>query len=203
MNSSINELSELFKFSSNTPAASQETADHRIQEIKSIVTYQQTAKEEDLQQKRKAERTFLALGGIFAVSSILIALGYFFNYTFINVGGIGAMIGAVWAGIFTIKQLNYSPIHSLKTKINNTYTNLNGIQAKSTMGRQYIKIREQRKKIILGVGSYIAEKTDIAPEVVRMALVVLAFISAGTFIPAYIITGFIVNALRNKEDNSL
>jgi phage shock protein PspC (stress-responsive transcriptional regulator) len=108
--------------------------------------------------------------------------------------------GVILGGIYTAKRLIPTPLYQLKERADDLMNNVSKVAPRRTAPKFLPK--KPRRKVILGVGSFIAEKTDIAPEVVRAALVIMAFLSAGTVIPAYFITGFILNAVQKDLRNN-
>lgn len=198
MSNGIDDLANLFKL--NQSDQSGQISDKRKSALMAVVTHQQNAYKENRERNLKANRTFLALGGVFALSTILMVIGFVFNSDFTVGGVIGAIISGIWGGIYTFKHLSDTPLHNLRVKLDESYTNLQGLPVKSDIEKQYLKIKRRNQKVFLGVASFVAEKTAIDPSIIRVVFIAMAFVSFGTFLPAYIITGFIVNALHNSKE---
>lgn len=202
MSGDIHQLNELFNLNQNLGSSEPDpTPDYRVQAFHDAVVFQDAVNQESKKSQTGSQKTFWVMAGSFMLSAILMLIGTLPLMTDVgDVGNVLMVASVIFGGIYTAKRLIPTPLYRLKERADDLMNNVSKIAPRRTAPKFLPK--KPRRKVILGVGSFIAEKTDIAPEVVRAAMVIMAFLSAGTVIPAYFITGFILNAVQKDLRNN-
>ena len=204
MSADFQQLSEMFNLDQDIHSdISSQTPDHRVQEFQQMVEFKDQVSKENNISAINSQRTFGTLSVMFIIAAVLMGLSLI-----PGLGAVGSLTSAgmgmfifsiIFGGIFAARKVFPTPIDAVKERADKVMNNVVLKKMNRSSVPKFIP-KPRRRKVILGVGSFIAEKTDIAPEIVRLLLVILAFISGGTVIPAYIISGFIINAIRNNRN---
>jgi phage shock protein PspC (stress-responsive transcriptional regulator) len=198
----IQELSEFWQLNEEN-----KKADIRRTEAEELVRYNEQIIAEDKKRQSKTQAMFVGFG---AVLSLVAILSIFTAMS--SLGAFAGLLGLVLlilAGFYTLNQVSYDPLGHLSRKIDRLHQKwLKDDQRKLKKAQKNnvtrnLLLEKRSSRVFLGVASRISDKLGLEVGLVRLAFVILFFMSGGAFIPFYIVAGIVFSAMDKQQDKYL
>jgi phage shock protein PspC (stress-responsive transcriptional regulator) len=192
----MKELSEFWQLNEEN-----KKADLRRTEAEELVRYNEQLIAEDKKRQSKTQAVFIGLGAVLsfiAMLSIFMASGSYGNFTVL----LGVVL-LILAGFYTLNQISYDPLRDLSRKIDQLQQkwlkdNQRKTRKKSVVPRNLL-LEKRSSRVFLGVASRISDKLGLEVGLVRLTFVILFFMSAGAFVPFYIVLGIVFNVIEKID----
>jgi phage shock protein PspC (stress-responsive transcriptional regulator) len=191
----IEQLSEFWQLNEEN-----KKAELRRTEAEELVRYNDRMIKEDKKRQSKTQTVFIGLGATLsfvAMLSIFIASG---NYG--TLSGLLGLVLLILAGFYTLNQISYDPLGDLSRKIERLQQKWLKDDQRNTPKKAAIRnplLEKRSSRVFLGLASRISDKLGLEVGLVRLAFVILFLMSAGAFVPFYIVASIVLNVIENLD----